>query len=116
MTPMTSSEGSLAGSGGSALVFLEFFLKGRVFFQREREEKRRRREKEKPLSLRISLSLNSHLEHEAVLPREHGPDEHRVEDLVVLLGLGGADVGELPLEVWSFFFCKYLFPRWKRRG
>jgi hypothetical protein len=73
----------------------------------QRSRARRTVKKGKPfLSLSLFLSssrISSHLEHETVLPGEHGPDEHRVEDLVVLLGLGGADVGQLPLEVFFFF-------------
>jgi len=50
-------------------------------------------------SKRSKEKNSSHLKHEAVLPREHGPDEDGVENLVVLFGLGRADVGQLPLEV-----------------
>ena len=56
-------------------------------------------EKKKSHALSSVSSSLSHLEHEPVLARVDGPDQHRVQDLVILLGLGGADVDELPLEV-----------------
>ena len=41
----------------------------------------------------------THLEHELVPPLGDGADVDGVQDLVVLLGLGGSDVDYFPLEV-----------------
>lgn len=46
-----------------------------------------------------ALLPSSHLEHKPVLARVHRPHQDRVQDLVILFGLSGPDVDELPLEV-----------------